>query len=120
MRGQIATMLDEESGLKLDESWVTFELLPNYAVSNYGRVMNVQRNRDLTPCPDGNGYMRVALYHKGVRHDSLVHRLVAKAFFVDYQEGFEVKHINGNFEDNTVLNLELGVKKARVAEEVWI
>jgi hypothetical protein len=108
-----------ERQLEIEEVWVTFDALPNYAVSNYGRVVNVKRNKDLTPSPDSKGYMRVALYHRGLRYDAFVHRLVAKAFFLNYEEGIEVKHKNDNKEDNTVLNLELGVKMCRVGELVW-
>lgn len=113
--------------MDLEELWVTFDLLPNYAVSNYGRVVNVKTNRDLRPSADANGYMRVALYNKGVRHETYVHRLVAKAFFLNYEEGVEVKHKNRVFTDNTVLNLTLGekcrkathVQKAQRADESY-
>jgi len=104
--------------VKLDEYWVTFDALPNYAVSNYGTVLNVNRDRELKPFPDANGYLRVVLYHKGIRHEVYVHRLVARAFFLNYQEGVEVKHINDDKNDNSVLNLTLGVG-CRVGEMLW-
>lgn len=102
---------------RLEEFWVTFELLPNYAISNYGTVLNIKTNRELTPSPDANGYYRVSLYHRGIRHESYVHRLVAKAFFLNYEDGIEVKHRNGNKQDCSVLNLTLGDKACRTAEE---
>ena len=92
---------------ELDEIWVEIGL-GAYEVSNYGRVVNANTGRDLTPSPDKNGYLRVALYHKGIRHDVYVHRLVARAFFLNYAKGVEVKHKNENKQDNTVLNLTLG------------
>lgn len=92
----------------IDEVWVGIDNLPNYEVSNYGRVVNINTGRDLNPYPDKRtGLLRVALYHKGVRSDVLVHRLVAAAFFLNYAPNIEVKHRNGNKEDNTVYNLTL-------------
>lgn len=93
---------------KLDEVWVTIEGLERYAVSNYGRVINQEHGNELTPSPDKNGYLRVGLSRKGVVRHVYIHRLVAMCFFLNYRSGVEVKHINGNKEDNTVLNLSLG------------
>lgn len=100
----------------MDEVWVAHDLLPNYAVSNYGRVVNVKTNRELKPSPDKGGYFRVVLYHKGVPYPIYVHRLVAKIFFLNYAEGVEVKHISEDKSDNSVLNLTLG-GKCRKKEE---
>lgn len=103
----------------LEEFWVTFDLLPNYAVSNYGTVLNVKRDRELKPSPDKNGYLRVSLYHNCVRHEVYVHRLVAKAFFLNYEDGVEVLHKSEDKTDNSVLNLTLG-KGCRLPEEVQL
>lgn len=93
--------------VEIDEIWVEIGI-GAYEVSNYGRVANANTGRDLSPSPDKNGYLRVALYHNGKRHDVFVHRLVARAFFLNYAPGIEVKHKNDNKNDNTVLNLTLG------------
>lgn len=93
--------------MELEEIWVEVGI-GAYEVSNFGRVVNANTSKDLTPSPDKNGYLRVALYYKGVRHEVYVHRLVARAFFLNYKNGVEVKHKNGNKNDNTVLNLTLG------------
>lgn len=90
-----------------EEIWVEVGI-GYYEVSNFGRVVNGKTGRDLKPSADGKGYMRVALYYKGVRHDVFVHRLVARAFFLNYGPGVEVRHINGDKKENTVLNLTLG------------
>lgn len=99
--------MEDDKDLR-DEKWVIFPFFPQYAVSSYGRVMNVKRDRDLKPSPDKNGYLRVALYREGVRYDIYVHRLVAKAFFLNYAPDIEVLHKNKNKEENSVLNLTLG------------
>jgi hypothetical protein len=97
--------------MPIEEYWVAVDLLPNYMVSNYGRVINVNTQRELKACPNGQGYPQVKLYHKGTPHTVYVHRLVAMAFFVDYESGADVKHINNNLLDNGVLNLTICAKK---------
>lgn len=103
----------------LDELWVGFEEFPNYAVSNYGRVVNIRTGRELRGSTDFNGFLHVALYRNGQRTDAMVHRLVAKAFFLNYQEGFEVRHINEDRKENTVLNLTLTGEKVRKSDRSW-
>jgi len=109
----------EDSEILLDELWVGFEDFPNYEVSNYGRVVNIRTGRDLRPSVDFNGFHHVALYHKGLRTDVMVHRLVAKAFFLNYQDGLEVKHINEDRNENTVLNLTLTGEPVRKGARSW-
>ncbi|AWN03304.1 HNH endonuclease [Microbacterium phage Camille] len=92
----------------MEEKWLTIEGLERYAVSSYGRVINQERGNELTPSPDKNGYLRVGLSRNGRVYHVYVHRLVARAFFLNYKEGIEVKHKNENKEDNSVLNLTLG------------
>lgn len=103
---------------RLDEHWVTFDIFPNYAISNYGTVLNVARNRELKPSKDKKGYFMVSLYRAGVPYECYVHRLVAKAFFLNYEEGVEVKHKNLDKSDNSVLNLTLGAG-CRKGEKLW-
>lgn len=90
------------------EIFASIEGFENYAVSNFGRVINAKRGRDLRPGRDAGGYLKVALYRNGVRYDFGVHRLVAKAFFVDFNQDLEVYHVDGNKEDCSITNLSLG------------
>jgi hypothetical protein len=53
--------------------------LSNYAVSNYGKVMNISRKAFLTP-GDKHGYMCVLLYPNNKRKNFRINRLVAFAF----------------------------------------
>ena len=54
-----------------------------------------------------HGYMRVALFKKGVKKMQLVHRLVAEAFHpLSEFIGAEVNHIDGIKSNNFYLNLE--------------
>lgn len=93
--------------VELDEVWVEVGI-GEYEVSSYGRVYNGKTRRYLRPNPDKNGYHRVILRDHGRRHDTYIHRLVARAFFLNYKSGIEVRHKNEDKNDNSVLNLTLG------------
>lgn len=100
-----------------EEHWVPVPGFPNYEVSNMGRVVNIKTGVDLKPRTTNLGYVQVALYDKGIRMDRVIHRIVAQAFFVDYDDNIEVRHINGDKTENTVRNLTLGAKK-RIAVRI--
>lgn len=97
----------------LEEYFVPVEGYPNYAVSNYGKVINVNKDRYLKEGKDANGYLKVKLYRKGLGRTFYIHRLVAQAFFLMYKDGVEINHLNGFLWDNSVLNLTIGKRKAR-------
>lgn len=94
----------------LEELWVPVEGFPNYEVSNYGRVVNVNTGRDLKPVEHEAGYLKIKLFKNNVRYYFYLHRLVARAFFVDYNEEYSVELINGIRTDCTVANITLGRK----------
>lgn len=91
----------------MEEEWVVIDGYPNYAVSNLGRVVNIKRDRELLPRPNDEGHLRVSLSEGGQVRDFYVRRLVAAAFFVDYDPRQQVFHWNDDKEDNTVDNLRL-------------
>ena len=92
----------------MEELFVQIEGFPNYVVSNYGRVINCVRNYDIQPSCNSVKHMKVNLYSNGIRYTKQVHQLVAQAFFVNWELGLEVLHISGDYNDNSVRNLELG------------
>ena len=79
-----------------------------YQVSNLGRVKSFLENKEkiLRNRNDGIGYLRVALYKRGVRKDHKVHRLVLFSFKENPLNKPHVNHINSNRSDNRVENLE--------------
>lgn len=102
-----------------EEHFVPIEGYKNYEVSNYGRVCNVRTGADLKPRSDSSGFQNVILYGYGKPKNFGVHRLVAQAFFVDFNDDIEVKHISGDKTDNSVRNLTLGAPlriKVRIVE----
>lgn len=95
-----------------EEAWVVLDGLDKYMISSYGRVINVVSDRELKTHPDENGYLRIKVYKAGKFHWVYLHRLVALAFFVNYNRDTPVYFKNGNKEDCTVLNLTLDKEKA--------
>lgn len=91
-----------------EEVWEAIEDFPMYAVSSYGRIMNVHTERLLRTRYHRNGHVMVNLSRNAVKHTFYVSRLVARAFFLNYQPGIMVLHKNGNLDDISVLNLTLG------------
>jgi len=102
----------------LDELWVEIEGYTNYVVSNYGEIVNSNTNRALSAKPDSKGYPKINLCYNGLKDTRYVHRLVAEAFLADYDEHFEVEHIDENKTDCSVRNLRVGKKKARRSNRV--
>ncbi len=91
----------------MKEEWVEIEGYPNYAVSNYGRVVNVKRDALLKLRPNDEGYLRVSLSFEGRVRDFYVHRLVAGAFFEGYDPREQVIHWDDDHENNAITNLRM-------------
>lgn len=53
------------------------------------------------------GYLCITLTKDGIKHNCLMHRLVAKAFIPEYSEELEVNHIDENKLNNNLINLEV-------------
>ena len=90
-----------------EEYWVVLDGLPRYAISNYGTVVDEYTGVDLETYHHENGHVMVDLENNGKVYHVYVHRLVARVFFLQYAAGAPVGHLNGNLDDNSVLNLTL-------------
>ena len=82
-----------------------------YEVSDMGRVKSLNYNRTrnekiLKPRKTNNGYLRVSLCKDGHTKQTLVHRLVAKAFIPNPNNLKTVNHKDEVKTNNTVGNLE--------------
>jgi hypothetical protein len=77
-----------------------------YAVSDHGSVINVRTGRILKPCINTVGYPFVSLSKNGKQKQSMVHRLVARAFIGRCKKGFVVNHIDGVKTNSHLSNLE--------------
>lgn len=95
------------------ETWVpVIGYEDEYKVSNDGRVKRYCK--DLEHCFPGrilkqqisvHGYPLVVLCKDSVRRSFTVHRLVARSFFGECPDGYEVDHINSNRRDARLCNL---------------
>lgn len=78
-----------------------------YKITEDGRILNLANNRFLTPIPQTNGYLKVALASgSGNPQQLLLHRLVALHFLPNPYEYPQVNHKDGDKENNHVRNLE--------------
>lgn len=94
----------------MDEVFVQVDGYPNYVISNYGTILNEKFDRELTATTDRrDGLRKVTLYKNGIGKEYYIHRLVAKAFFVNYEDHRPVLFINDDPMDCSVLNLTIGI-----------
>lgn len=87
------------------EEWKTIKDLPNYDVSNFGRVRNNKTYRILKPKLI-RGYESVCLRKDNKNIYKRVNRLVAEAFIPNPLNKPLVNHIDYNPRNNNVENLE--------------
>lgn len=87
-----------------------------YQVSDMGRIMRA--GRMLHPAPDKDGYLHLRLSRGGVRRHASVHRLVAEAFVPGEAAGFEVRHGDGDNQNNRSSNLSWGTHSQNMLDAV--
>ena len=83
----------------------------NYAVDRHGNVWSHHVGktwRKLKPSKQINGYWHVVFSLRGCRRSLSVHRLILEAFVGPCPIGMECRHLNGDSDDNRLLNLQWG------------
>lgn len=90
-----------------------------YQISNTGKIRSLRRyvnapqgkrvaySKELSPTDNGNGYLIIGLRKYGKRKNHYIHRLVARHFLGEWQEGLVVDHIDYNKRNNSVSNLRV-------------
>ena len=93
------------------EKFIILDFNINYAISNFGNVMNINTKKILTPIP--SAYLEVTLHNVsnkrgdiGYRKRYRIHRLVARYFIDNPDNKPYVNHKDGNKHNNNALNLE--------------
>lgn len=78
----------------------------HYVISNYGRVVNSNSNRELQGKVSRYGYREVVLWYDNKMHYYRVHRLVAEMFCPKIDGCDVVNHLDCNKLNNHADNLE--------------
>lgn len=102
--------MPEDRGATEDFEMITQEVcpgvLPYYAISNYGRVMNIHSRKIMKPNYKPNGYSYYCLASEGCKNGQKkfnTNRIVMQTFDPrDDADKLHVKHINGNKSENYI------------------
>jgi len=96
---------------KLIRNVIEYEGL--YLVDETGNVFSLRewrgvKNRILIPSKNGCGYLRVFLTKNGTTKGITVHKIVSTAFHGKRPDKLQVRHLDGNKENNHYTNLKYG------------
>lgn len=103
------------------EQWRPIPGSPGYEVSDLGRVVSYRRTRPviLKPWVTPKGYHFVRLWSTALDSSPLaVHRLVMRTFIGAPPEGLEVRHLDGNADNNALSNLAYGTHLENVQDSI--
>ena len=88
------------------EKFIIINGFDHYAISNFGRIKNVRKNRILTPVLSQSGYLTYVFCQDGRKKGFRIHRLVALYFLDNPENKPYVNHKDGDKTNNNVNNLE--------------
>jgi hypothetical protein len=88
-----------------------------YEVSNHGRIRSLRSGQVLKPWPVTKGYLAVEFWRDNKKSRVFIHRQVAQ-IFLGPAEGQEVRHLNGNPQDNRLENLAYGTRQQNALDMV--
>lgn len=100
----------------MEERWATISDLPNYEVSDMGRIRNVKTGRNIKTHINKKGYETVCLYECGKPYTKKVHRLVAGTFSDEDIHGMDVAHKDKNRQNNRFDNLVIRTRREIVSD----
>ena len=83
---------------------------PGYSITKDGGVWSSKTYRFLKTNTGTNGYKYLVLRRNGRSVTSYIHRLVALTFIGPRPEGLEIRHLNGNRDDNRIENIRYGTR----------
>jgi hypothetical protein len=126
-----------KESIMINEQWLPIPGWEGfYSVSDKGRIRSEERiinekrpahwkpksyiisEKILNPTlmDDGKGYWRVSLSKNSKIKYVYIHRAVAWAFIGIQSKGIEVRHLNGNSQDNKLENLAYGTKSDNIKD----
>lgn len=96
-----------------------FPIIPEYLVSDDGRVLNKNGTAWLRPAVNTNGYLGVCLSDSGQVRTWLVHRIVALTFLgTPPTPRHEVAHDDGDKHNNAASNLAWRTRAENEADKI--
>lgn len=98
----------------MEEIWKELDDLPNYEISNMGRLRNKNTLRILKTRISKFGYEHITITYGGEQYFRAIHRLVAKTFLINPDNKPDVNHIDENKLNNNVNNLEWVTKSENI------
>jgi len=96
--------------------WKVVPGWPLYEVADGGSVRRIGKVRPLAPHQDKDGYLVVTMSSGGRAKTMKAHQIVAAAFIGPRPSGSQVRHLDGNPADNSVLNLRYGTPAENAAD----
>ena len=93
----------------MKELWKELDDLPNYEISNMGRLRNKNTLRILKTRISKLGYEQITITYGGEKYFRTIHRLVAKTFLINPD----------NKLNNSVSNLEWVTRKENLNHGTW-
>lgn len=119
MEGYKKYNIDEYLDFIKTEQWMVYPDIPQYEVSNKGRIRNRKTKRIMSTTINNKGYETIAITRNNNVYNMRVHRMVAKTFHNnEYRDGLDVNHIDGNKLNNKVDNLEWCTRKENVQHAI--
>ena len=106
------------------EKWLPIAGFEGYEVSDFGNVKCVKMGqgrrvgRNLHPNTSSTGYRQVRIRKDGKSWTLFVHKLVMTAFVGERPEGLQIRHLDGNKDNNALSNLAYGTAKENGQDKV--
>lgn len=103
----------------MNEIWKPIKGFNYYEISNFGRVRSHRFNKTLIlkNGKDGGGYPMIWIYKSKKPHPKLIHRLMCESFFGKCPKGKTVGHLDGDKENNNILNLKYVTPKENASHK---
>lgn len=111
--GRKVVDLTQESGGDGEEVWLPHPVDGKYSISNMGRVRGP---RGILTGTASTGPIKYRQYNVGGK-SRLGHSLVMETFVGPLPEGMEVRHLDGNPQNNRVSNLQYGTPLENAADK---
>lgn len=102
----------------MQELWKAIDFGTNYEVSSTGLIRNIKTGKVLSGTINEDGYVRVCLSDGGGHRSFYVQVLVAAAFLGPCPDGLQVRHWDGNPQNNRADNLLYGTGSENIHDAV--